>query len=548
MTEQVLPGVLIEVRPEALIVPGAITVGNLGVVGTAAKGPVGTPRLLGSYADAVSTFGTYDRWVDGASGELTLVRALEQAYRFGATTVWAVRIADGNAAPAAVDLASAGGPCVTVEALTPGTSGNQLTVAVSTADANALVRGEPVAAGVLAHFPVVPSAVNRIVVRPSGGGADLVPGIVYDAAPGPTQVGITTADGTLTFGTAPGGTDDVLATYTVAKSAAVKVTVKQGVAAEETYSVVSGDDLVADLAAGSALVRGLALANAAQVPSAPLPTTPLTGGDNGAAGAGYETGLEALLEVDAHIVVAAGQDQSFGDELAAHAAVASGDANKRERIALVGTAAAANRPAFVTAASAHTLASDRLVLVGPGIKAADRSQQPPADVVLPGAYAAAAVAGLLSSQDPHISLTNKVLPVAGLEHDFSNAELAQLVLSRLLVLENRQGFRIVKGITTSTNTAWTQITTRRIVDYTKYGVRSAATPYIGLLNNERVRSALRATINGFLTTMVLDEMLVSYELDVHASRQDEIAGRALVDLVIRPTFSIDFIKVTMFLE
>jgi hypothetical protein len=48
--------------------------------------------------------------------------------------------------------------------------------------------------------------------------------------------------------------------------------------------------------------------------------------------------------------------------------------------------------------------------------------------------------------------------------------------------------------------------------------------------------------------MVEDEMLVSYQLDVHATRDDEIRGIAVVDMVIRPTFSIDFIKVTMFLE
>lgn len=553
MTEQVLPGVLIEVRPEALIVPGAITVGNVGVVGTAGKGPVGTPQLLGSYSDALARFGAYDRWVDGASGELTLTRALEQAFKFGATTVWAVRVADNNAAKASADLASAGGPNVTIEALSPGTWGNELTVSVSTADANAVVRDEEVDPGTLtlAHTTVLRSAVNRVVVRPGAGGADLVPGIVYDpAAPtdvGPTQVGLDTASGALTFGTAPAAGDTVLATYTVDKSSAVKVTVKLGVAAEESFSVVSGDDLVADLAAGSALVRATAGANSAEVLS-PVGATPLAGGANGAAGADYQGGLDALLEVDAHIVVAAGQDLSFGDDLAAHAALASGDEVKRERIAVTGTALEDDRAQFVQAAGGHSLNSDRLILVGPGIKAADRSQQPPATVVLPGSYAAAAVAGLLASYPPHVSLTNKVLAVDGLEHDLTNAELKQLVLSRVLAIENRQGFRLVKGVTTSTNTAWTQITTRRIVDYAKYGVRSAATPYIGLLNNERVRGALRATINSFLNGMVLDEMLVSYDLTVYASRDDEIRGIARVDLVIRPTFSIDFIKVTMFLE
>ncbi|MEU3461960.1 phage tail sheath subtilisin-like domain-containing protein [Streptomyces sp. NPDC006733] len=555
MTETVLPGVLIEVRPEALIVPGAITVGNLGVVGTAGKGPIGVPQVLGSYADALTRYGSYDRWVDGASGELTLTRALEQAYKYGATTVWAVRIADSNTAPAAVDLASPGGPCVRLAAKSPGTWGNALTVAVSTATANAQVRAEEVAGTppTLAHIPVIQSATNRIVVRPSAGGADQVPGIVYDTTPNPTQVAVDTTSGELTFGTAPGAGDTVLATYTVAKSAARKVTVKLGIQAEETYNIVSGDDLIADLA-DSALVTGSAPASPpapaayhpAELPDA-VAATPLVGGANGAAGADYQTGLDALLDVDAHIIVAAGQDQTFGDDLAAHCAAASGDEIKRERIAVVGTAPAADRPAFLAATSAHSLNSDRLVFVGPGIGTADRSQSPPAPVVLPGTYSAAAVAGLLSAQSPHISLTNKVLAVDKLEHDFNSAELKQLVLSRVLTLENRQGFRVVKGITTSTNTAWTQITTRRIVDYAKLGVRSAATPYIGLLNNERVRGALRATINGFLASMVTSEMLVSYQLDVHASRDDEIRGRALVDLVILPTFSIDFIVVTIFL-
>lgn len=552
MTEAVLPGVLIEVRPEALIVPGAITINNVGVIGTAAKGPIGTPQLLSSYADAQSRFGSYDRWVDGQSDELTLVRALEQAYKFGASTVWAVRIADNTAAKAGVDLASPGGPCVHLEANSEGTWGNALTVAITPGDANAVLREETVAGNplALAHTPVVQSAVNRIVVRPAAGGADLVPGIVYDAAPSPTQVGVATATGALTFGTPPGNNDTVLATYTVDKASARKVTIKLGVSAVEVYSVVSGDDLISDLAnpnAPSQLVAATALANPAELPDE-LAATPLTGGVNGATGADYTSGLDALLTVDAHVVVAAGQDQTFGDDLAAHCAAASGDEIKRERIAIVGSALQPNQAAFVTTTSAHTLNSDRLVFVAPGMGAADRSQSPPANVVLPGAYTAAAVAGLLSSQAPHISLTNKVLSVDSLEHNFTSAELKQLVLSRLLVVEKRQGFRLVRGITTSTNTAWQQITTRRIVDYAKYGVRSAATPYIGLLNNQRVRAALRATINSFLTTMVEDEMLVSYQLDVHATRDDEIRGIAVVDMVIRPTFSIDFIKVTMFLE
>jgi hypothetical protein len=184
--------------------------------------------------------------------------------------------------------------------------------------------------------------------------------------------------------------------------------------------------------------------------------------------------------------------------------------------------------------------------LAPGIKTIDAPSNE--EVTLPGAYAAAAVAGLLAGYSAHVSPTNKTLRVGGLEKHFTSAELTQLVQSRLLALEARQGFRVVKGITTSTNTAWQQITTRRIVDYAKFGVRSACNPYIGLLNNERVRSALRATVNSFLAEMVGDEMLISYELGVSATREEERKGIARVTMVLRPVFSIDFIKVTMFLE
>jgi hypothetical protein len=47
--------------------------------------------------------------------------------------------------------------------------------------------------------------------------------------------------------------------------------------------------------------------------------------------------------------------------------------------------------------------------------------------------------------------------------------------------------------------------------------------------------------------MVDDEMLVGYELDVTATRDQEIRGIAAVTMTVKPTFSIDYIKVTMFL-
>ena len=48
--------------------------------------------------------------------------------------------------------------------------------------------------------------------------------------------------------------------------------------------------------------------------------------------------------------------------------------------------------------------------------------------------------------------------------------------------------------------------------------------------------------------MVSDEALIGYGLEVTATRQDEIAGRAIVNLMLQPTFSIEFIAATIVLE
>lgn len=98
----------------------------------------------------------------------------------------------------------------------------------------------------------------------------------------------------------------------------------------------------------------------------------------------------------------------------------------------------------------HQLNSDRILFVAPGIQTTDRESG--STVTLSGGYAAAAVAGMVSSFSPHISLTNKPISVNGLEQIYTNSQLIQLVQNRVLALEKKFGFRVVKGITASVNT------------------------------------------------------------------------------------------------
>jgi Phage tail sheath C-terminal domain len=477
MASLILPGVYIEVRPEALIVPASITVGNIGIVGTAAMGLVNSVQTIGSFAEAKDMFGPYDAYdnPDVAGSPLTLVRGLEQAYNAGASTVFAVRVATSAAEFAALDL----GTSAKVSAKSQGFWGNNMTVKVEN---------------------VTPATVP------------------------PTS----------------------------------KVTLDWATA-EEVYIVKDGNDLVAQLANVSAL----ATAKPGSAPTTPLTAmiaTNLTKGDSGvkAGVTEFTAGLDLLTEQNAHIIVTPGQDSDpMIAALTAHVKNASTDKIRHERIGIAGSAANKTSGDQIKAieASLNKLDDPRMIYTAPGIRVTDAAKAVaatkaggPADptVVLPGSYTAAAIAGLLSSFDPQVSPTNKTLPLGDLETIFNSAELQQLVLDRVMVIEQRNGFRIVKGITTNDG-AFRQVTTVRIVDYAKFGIRSAAEPFIGLLNNDRVRKALKGAINGFLAGMVDDEMLESYDLDVSATRDQEIRGIAQVALTLRPTFSIDFIKVVMFL-
>lgn len=464
MPEIILPGTYITVRDEGLITAGRVSTGNIGIVGTAAKGPLNEVKIIGSFTEAREIFGDMDDIPASGSGELTLVRAIQQIYNNGGRAVYAVRtgIATGTGAAkaAVVVLKNANNDDVLkLEARGVGSWGNQIEVKISLPDgaaANSTERNCEIVEGARKER-FNGSDLAGLAARINGGSSLVTASVVATGNPAP---------GTFSLG---GGTDGV-------------------------------------------------------------GTTPAAQGTH------YAASL-ALLENDIiNIVLLAGQpDSAAAMTLALQGHLNTTTENKRERMAIVGC----NGTTDENVIAAHSLASDRIVFVAPGIRVGTEAMS--------GAYTAAAVAGLISSLPVQASPTNKTLAIAGLKAEYTASKLEKLVQNRVLAVEKREGYRIVKGITTATNSAWHQITTRRIVDYAIYGVRSACNPYIGKLNNERVRGAMKATLDAFLTRMVEDEALVSYELEVSATRAQEIAGECAVTMTIRPTFSIDFVRVTMYL-
>ena len=475
MPEVILPGTYIEVRAEGLISAGSVSTGNIGIVGTAAKGPVDRVTLVSSLSEAKEIFGESDEWSDVQQDKLTLIRALELVYKNGGRTVYAVRTANSDPesehalSQASYILKNGNSTLLTLEATSPGSWGNEIEIKITP----------------IAKSDESPSDRAKV---------ELIYGII-----------------------------------------------------QETYEIASTEDLVAKVNNNSVLVKGVepVKSNLKKLPD--QVEVKLQNGKDGvnATAADYGRGLALLENEIVNLVLLAGQGvtaekRDMVAALEGHLKITAGI--KRERICLIGSSFKDGKDDLDDIAN-HNLNNDRLIFVTPGVIVTDKGKQNR----LPGAYLAAAVAGLISSLAIQASPTNKVLTIEGLTTEFNSSKLEKLVQSKVFAVEKRNGFRVVKGITTN-DTAWKQITTRRIVDYAIYGVRSSCNPYIGKLNNARVRGAMKATLDGFLTRMVDNEALVSYQLEVSATRAQEVAGEAIVTMTLMPTFSIDFVKVTMYLS
>ena len=427
MTEMILPGTYIDVLAEGLIAPGQVTVGNLGVLGTAAKGPVGVPTLLSTYNDAIAIFGSYDSFLDPfdptrrRTDSLTLVRALQIAFQQGASIVYAVRVsnaADPSALPAATaTLNSASGTCVDLVANSPGTWANGMTVTVkapgptdvlTVQETTTLTPGQATAKQIQLGHPAQqassPPARNRVVITMLDG-STVTPAIVNNApAAGQVQIAATQ----LLLGDAFTAGTIVTVAYVVDPGAFVNVTIALGTTTE-TYLVTDGNALftAVNVTTPSSLVTAKKDDHPGERPTPG--SASFGGGQNGEANAIYSgpSGLDALLDVDAHIIVAAAQpNTAVGAALAAHCQLASTDVYKRDRIAIVGSALAqADRTLYVDTLLGNTTSSDRVVFVAPGFLATSSAKEdiPNNPVTLPGSYTAAVIAGMLAALPPTLA-------------------------------------------------------------------------------------------------------------------------------------------------
>jgi len=177
----------------------------------------------------------------------------------------------------------------------------------------------------------------------------------------------------------------------------------------------------------------------------------------------------------------------------------------------------------------ETLVSDRFILVAPH-------------------GCAGAVAGLLSKLSYYESPTFKTLTgIADIERRYNPSEQMKLLTNGVMPIDavKGRGIILVKGITTKLG----QINVMRTGDRAIRGIKNITENFIGLLNNDRKRMALKEKITEFLIGMERDNAIVpsvdnkepSFIVDVYSSQSDFSQGIVRVDVAVRPVRAMDYV-------
>ncbi|HOY01067.1 phage tail sheath subtilisin-like domain-containing protein [Zoogloea sp.] len=198
-----------------------------------------------------------------------------------------------------------------------------------------------------------------------------------------------------------------------------------------------------------------------------------------------------------------------------------------------------NTPEAIKAAAdklTGTLVSDRFVLVAP------------AGVV-------GAVAGMTGSLDYFQSPTFKRLSGLGEPAPALGVEAQQELLRKSvvpIVAQRGRGIIVLRGLTTDND----QISVRRVADHAVRGVKTIGELFIGRLNNEEGRGALKQKLVEFLVQMQKEGAIVpstdgtdpAFKVSVYSSQQDFAQGIVRVDLAVRPVRAIDYIYATVLVQ
>lgn len=165
-----------------------------------------------------------------------------------------------------------------------------------------------------------------------------------------------------------------------------------------------------------------------------------------------------------------------------------------------------------------------------------------------------AVAGVIGRLNPQDSPTFKPVPLFSLSPaKYRESELNRLLGSttNLLVVQDRAGHGVVvlKGIDTTGD----QISVTRVADEAIRETKAISENFIGSLNTEDARAALKQQIVATFTRMERAGALVpstdgsdpAFIVNVYSTQQDFAQGTVRIDIAVRPVRAIDYIYATI---
>lgn len=171
-------------------------------------------------------------------------------------------------------------------------------------------------------------------------------------------------------------------------------------------------------------------------------------------------------------------------------------------------------------------------------------------VLVSPAGAAGAVAGMVGRMRAEEAPTFKSVPLFGLPPaKYRESELNRLLGSgtNLCVVQERAGRGVVvlKGIDTTGD----QISVTRVADQAIRETKAISENFIGTLNNEDSRIALKQQVVATFTRMEREGALVpsvdgedpAFLVDVYSTQQDFAQGIVRIDIAIRPVRAIDYV-------
>lgn len=168
--------------------------------------------------------------------------------------------------------------------------------------------------------------------------------------------------------------------------------------------------------------------------------------------------------------------------------------------------------------------------------------------------AAGAVAGAVARLDPQDSPTFKPTPLFDVAPArYRESELNVLIgpTTNVVVVQDRPGHGVIvlKGIDTTGD----QISVTRVADQAIRETKAICENFIGVLNSDGARGALRGQIVATFTRMERAGALVkstdgkdpAFLVDVYSTQQDFGQGIVRVDIAVRPVRAIDYVYATI---